>query len=146
MKSEQHESESPISIEGLSNSKSVPIAVWDANNYPNGRWVDATRERAGILFKDSAHVTSAWDIRPPNNIVGGRKAFHSLTLTKSGPGGQCLGLATDTPVDARHCYCELDLFCKPYPEITVCVLSKETNASGTYQNIGYGYMAIWLFT
>ncbi|NHB94130.1 hypothetical protein [Photorhabdus cinerea] len=139
MKLEQHER--PISIEDLSNSNSVTITVWEPNLYPEGRWIDTTTPRAGVLFKNSVNVTSAWDIVS----VGGRKAFKAQTLSKSSnQGGHCIGIATDTPVDARHCYCELDLFCNPYPEITVCVLSKKTSVSGTYQNIGYGYMAIHL--
>ncbi|ETS32303.1 hypothetical protein [Photorhabdus khanii] len=139
MKLEQHESS--ISIENLSNSNSVPITVWEPNLYHEGRWIDATTQQVGVLFKDSAYATSAWDIVS----VGGRKAFKAQTLSKSSSyGSQCFGIATDIPVDARHCYCELDLFCNPYPEITVCVLSKKTSASGTYRNIGYGYMAIHL--
>ncbi|MCT8344485.1 hypothetical protein LG003_16990 [Photorhabdus kleinii] len=85
-------------------------------------------------------MTSAWDIVN----VGGRKAFKAQTLSKSGSYGQCFGIVTDTTVDARHCYCELDLFCNPYPEITLCVLSRKTSASGTYIDIGYGYMAVHL--
>ncbi|MCA6221999.1 hypothetical protein [Photorhabdus antumapuensis] len=139
MKLEQHEHQ--ISIESSSNSNSVPITVWEPNLYPEGRWIDATTQRAGVLFKDSLRVTSAWDIVS----VGGRKAFKAQTLSKSSYCcGHCLGVATDTPVDARYCYCELDLFCNPYPEITLCVLSNKTNASGTYHDIGYGYMAIHL--
>ncbi|WP_118985894.1 hypothetical protein [Photorhabdus sp. CRCIA-P01] len=139
MKLEQHEHQ--ISIESSSNSNSVPITVWEPNLYPEGRWIDATTQRAGVLFKDSIRVTSAWDIVS----VGGRKAFKAQTLSKSSDCcGNCLGVATDTPVDARYCYCELDLFCNPYPEIILCVLSNKTSASGTYMNIGYGYMAIHL--
>ncbi|EYU14532.1 hypothetical protein [Photorhabdus aegyptia] len=139
MKLEQHESS--ISIESFSNSTAVPITVWEPNLYPEGRWVDATTQRAGVLFKDSSYGTSAWDIIS----VGGRKAFKAQTLSKFGNiGSHCLGIATDTPVDARHCYCELDLFCNPYPDISVSVLSRKTSASGTYRNIGYGYMAIHL--
>ncbi|OCA53184.1 hypothetical protein [Photorhabdus namnaonensis] len=135
MKLEQYER--PISMEGLSNS--ILITVWEPNLYPEGRWIDATTQRAGVLFKDSSYGTSAWDIIS----VGGRKAFKAQTLSSNG-GSHCLGIATDTPIDARHCYCELDLFCNPYPDISVSVLSKKTSASGTYQNIGYGYMAIHL--
>ncbi|EQC00213.1 hypothetical protein LGZ99_22285 [Photorhabdus temperata] len=139
MKLEQHER--PSSIEDLSNSNSVPITVWEPNLSLESRWIDATTQRAGALFKDSAYGTSAWDIVS----VGGRKAFKAQALSKSSSyGSQCFGIATDTPVDAKHCYCELDLFCNPYPEITVCVLSKKTSVSGTYRNIGYGYMAIHL--
>ncbi|OWO86504.1 hypothetical protein B5C26_01105 [Photorhabdus luminescens] len=139
MKLEQHERQ--ISIESSSNSNSVPITVWEPNLYPEGRWIDATIQRAGVLFKDSRSATSAWDIVS----VGGRKAFKAQTLSKSDiSGSQCFGIATDTPVDARYCYCELDLFCNPYPEITLCVLSRKTSVSGTYEDIGYGYMAIHL--
>ncbi|TDB47184.1 hypothetical protein [Photorhabdus luminescens] len=139
MKLEQHERQ--ISIESSSNSNSVLITVWEPNLYPEGRWIDATTQRAGVLFTDSRSATSAWDIVS----IGGRKAFKAQTLSKSDiTGSQCFGIATDTPVDARYCYCELDLFCNPYPEITLCVLSKKTSVSGTYEDIGYGYMAIHL--
>ncbi|RAW85611.1 hypothetical protein [Photorhabdus laumondii] len=139
MKLEQHERQ--ISIESSSNTTAVPITVWEPNLYPEGRWIDATTQRAGVLFKDSRSATGAWDIVS----AGGRKAFKAQTLSKSDiSGSQCFGIATDTPVDARYCYCELDLFCNPYPEITLCVLSRKTSASGTYEDIGYGYMAIHL--
>ncbi|TDB48500.1 hypothetical protein [Photorhabdus khanii] len=138
MKLEQHEHQ--ISIESSSNSNSVPITVWEPNLYPEGRWIDATTQRAGVLFKDSNNVTSAWDIVS----VGGRKAFKAQTLSKPDYYGNCLGVATDTPVDARYCYCELDLFCNPYPDIAVSVLSNKTSASGTHKNIGYSYMVIHL--
>ncbi|WP_445373915.1 hypothetical protein ACSLVK_15945 [Photorhabdus tasmaniensis] len=138
MKLEQNEHR--ILIDNSSNANAVPITVWEPNLYPMGRWVDATTPRAGVLFKNSARVTSTWDVV----TVGGRRAFQSQTLTKSSTGGQCFGIAADTPINAKHCYCELDLFCNPYPEITVCVLSKQTHASGTYVDIGYGYMAIHL--
>ncbi|HHL2713239.1 TPA: hypothetical protein ACQ39K_004907 [Yersinia enterocolitica] len=115
------------------------VTSWYPNRSCEGPWLSATSLQLGLLFKNTNSISSAWDVVN----VGGKKAFKPVTVSNSSTGGQCLAIASSMPVDAKYGYFQLDLFCNPFPEITLCFFAKVL-PTGSYQNIGYGYMAIQL--
>lgn len=111
---------------------------WYPNRSSSGIWLDSGNTQSGLIFFDSLGFTNAWKVTEDN----GKKTFKAVALSGGSP-GNCMAMATTSATDGKYGYFEMDLFCSPCPEITICARAQVSSGT-TYCSIGYGYIAIQL--